>query len=648
MDDLFILSDDVLIFPVEDLQPDLRERLTWTPGDFVLTKTHSRMRSKIVDPCTAQILNALRNPARLPEVISQVAANNSLDAEATAQALGPELFGYIQRGILIPADENTARSGPWKHPGETYGDYTIDKLIQRVDKAEIYRASNINERVVLKVGAIPGAPNQFDPLANEADILTHLAGIGSPKLVSHRVENGHRILAVEFISGSDPITAARRARTNNTLSRQDLKRIVLGVANAYSALHDRGVLHGDVHPKNIIIMDDLSPMLIDFGFAVRSDGTRIVPRVGIERYLEPECAQMMLRTGRMSHSSCAGEQYSVASVVYELLAGQGHFYQSPEKERLLRQIVEDDPLPLGKIGLSGFKPVEIVLRKALAKRPEHRFDTMRDFANALVEAWDEADRSRPQSAAGKRHAAGDNARQFLENCQRAEFIDDVLSMPPACSVNFGGAGVAYALYRAGLVSEDAERIELAEMWIARTRQCAVDRENFFNKTMDLTQATVRDASILHGIAGVHYVRMLIARAGRALGTMARNPGPAGRFHREYIVGHGSGARELSGCVGDRAGIGPRQSIRRSQSHRTNWRRTVRDHVRRVVCRSAHQKGAAVRVCAWSLRGALRDAPMEPRPELAIGCAGTGSARSADVARRWAWRCPSAAAQRRQQ
>jgi len=79
-------------------------------------------------------------------------------------------------------------------------------------------------------------------------------------------------------------------------------------------------------------------------------------------------------------------------------------------------------------------------------------------------------------------------------------------------VNYGSAGVAYALYRMASSSEDAELLALADVWSARSIRELVNDKAFYNKDLDVTPETVGRISLFHSAVGVHAVQALIAQA----------------------------------------------------------------------------------------------------------------------------------------
>src|SRR5207244_2174677 len=116
-------------------------------------------------------------------------------------------------------------------------------------------------------------------------------------------------------------------------------------------------------------------------------------RGGIGFFLEPEFARARLDGHRPPRLNPLGEQYSVAALVYLVLAGAHHLRFSPEKQAMRRQTVEEPPLAFLDLGLAPSPAVEAVLGRALAKERTERFASVAELTTAFRAAT-RADRRR--------------------------------------------------------------------------------------------------------------------------------------------------------------------------------------------------------------------------------------------------------------
>jgi serine/threonine protein kinase len=135
--------------------------------------------------------------------------------------------------------------------------------------------------------------------------------------------------------------------------------LVVRVMEAYERLHGLGVLHGDIHPRNVLVGPRHEVSLIDFGMAVApglAGGRR--GRGGIDFYQEPELARALLAGASGPAPSAAGEQYALAAMVYLLLTGGYTHDFSLERDEMLRQLLAQPPVAFRQRGAQRLGAVE--------------------------------------------------------------------------------------------------------------------------------------------------------------------------------------------------------------------------------------------------------------------------------------------------
>ena len=222
-------------------------------------------------------------------------------------------------------------------------------------------------------------------------MLRALDGSVTPTLVEAGEHEGRPLLALSWCDAVDVHEAAAKARGRGPAGRDDLLEIVCAILEAYARIHEQGVVHGDVHPRNVLIDEAMHVTVIDFGLGriIGSDDLGEPPRGGIDFFMEPELAARLLAGEPPLPADPLGEQYSIAALGYLLLTGAHAQRFSLEESEMLRQLVDDDPLPFSAQGVAGLHPVEEVLRRALAKDPGLRFEDLAAFAAAFRQATTE-------------------------------------------------------------------------------------------------------------------------------------------------------------------------------------------------------------------------------------------------------------------
>ncbi|HSA56469.1 MAG TPA: protein kinase, partial [Gemmatimonadaceae bacterium] len=183
------------------------------------------------------------------------------------------------------------------------------------------------------------------------------------------------------------------------LPAEEIRRVVADVGAALDYAHRRGVVHRDVKPANILV-DEEHATVADFGIAHRvvDDATGQLTATGIvigtPAYMSPEQA-----TGS-SELDARSDVYSLGCVVYEMLTGVPPFHGGSAHRIIGKHLQEAVPSPrLARPSLA--RSVDDVLQRAMAKSPDDRFASTREFVAALDAAL-----GHPTDSTGMRHSAG--------------------------------------------------------------------------------------------------------------------------------------------------------------------------------------------------------------------------------------------------
>ncbi|MET0557333.1 MAG: lanthionine synthetase LanC family protein [Solirubrobacterales bacterium] len=518
--DRFVLPEDVVLTPVGELPDDLREGFAHGEGDCAVTRPMARGSSTVVDAESASLLERFREPTTIVEAVIAYSKAEGVSPDETLDAAFGMLSGLVADGLLVAADSKLAEPiATSLAAGDRVGAFELVEAVHVIVDSEVHlaRASD-GAAVAIKV-ARPGFEHGLgDALAREATFLQRLDGTAGPRLLDAGHHDEQPFLAVSWCPGVDVLAAAGLARElEPEAARAELLRLGEQTIAAYARLHAAGVLHGDVHPRNVLADPDGEVALIDFGFAAEAEPAAgpptHFPRAGVDFFLEPEAAAARLAGAPPVPASVAGEQYAVAALVYLLLSG-GHTQDfSLEPEEMLRQLRDRPPLPFAERGCRGFDAAEAVLARALAKGPTERFPAIADFLLAFrVAAAEDRDRAMVASESGRpeRLRLLDEVLERLAAPDGELFADGIPA--PTASVQNGAAGFALALLRIAGLRGDPELLALADLWAVRARLAAGSEEAFWNAELEITPETFGESSLFHNRAGIHCVEALIAAA----------------------------------------------------------------------------------------------------------------------------------------
>jgi|HubBroStandDraft_3_1064219.scaffolds.fasta_scaffold03362_2 serine/threonine protein kinase len=605
--DPLVLPGDVVLVPVETLPEAVRAHLGWQAGDWAISRPGSRVPSRLLDAASAELVRGFREPTTIVEAVVRYSRGRREDAERALDEAFPLLQRLWAERFLAEAGSQAAeRIRASFAPGEVVGSdggrggggWEVVSCVQQLADSELYqvrgrargfpapplRQDEGETRgpgwAALKIERRAGATGPL--IEREAAILSHLAGspAGAPRLLGAGEHEGRRFLTCQWCAGIDAGTAAAELREWGAAGRGELLALVRAVLRAYAALHERGVVHGDVHPRNVLVSAAGGVRLIDFGlarwrWAPADEPEPGVPaasvnvpggapeRGGVGFFYEPEYAAAALAGAPAPAATRAGEQYALGAMLYLMASGEHYLDFSLERERMLRQVLEQPPLPFSARGVEPWPELESLLARALAKEGRERFAGVAEMAAAAERVrpramerarpaaaatssgdrpvelagarpapgerppepeepeWVAAERGRPPapertprpaaSARSPRPAASALLDRFLARTAPESELLAAGPPPPAASINFGAAGVACALLRIASARGDAELLSRADLWSVRAAGLAGE-DAFYSRALDITPQTVGRVSPYHTASGVWAAAALVAHA----------------------------------------------------------------------------------------------------------------------------------------
>ena len=213
----------------------------------------------------------------------------------------------------------------------------------------------------------------------EAEEGRALAQVGSPYVARcHGIEriDGEAYLVVEYVPGRN----LAEVRRDGPLDLAQVVRILAQLAEGVAAVHARGLIHRDIKPANVILHDDGTPRLVDFGLAAHLGGSRLRELSGSPPYMAPEQAR-----AEWDRIDFRTDVFGLGGVLYKLLTDHAPHAGSTLTE-ILEHAKKADVTPPRQLDPTIPAPVEAVCLKALAAAPENRYTTALEFAAALRQA----------------------------------------------------------------------------------------------------------------------------------------------------------------------------------------------------------------------------------------------------------------------
>lgn len=269
------------------------------------------------------------------------------------------------------------------------GTYEVRGVVDRGGMGIVFEAEHVRLRRKVAIKVLPTHLAQEQKallrFQREAELVGLLQHPHIVQVVDYdTTERGEPYIVMEFLAGE---SLELRLAREPVLPLPFVVRIATQVASGLAAVHQALIVHRDLKPANIFLTalptEDVHIKLLDFGIGKRLGGRQRLTGendvMGTPDYMPPEQA-----LGRTAHVDQRGDQYSLAVIVYEMLAGRRPYLG--DMTEILEQVIGGEAPPIEGLVRGLPDGVGLVLRRAMAKSPEQRFDTVVEFAEALAVA----------------------------------------------------------------------------------------------------------------------------------------------------------------------------------------------------------------------------------------------------------------------
>lgn len=265
------------------------------------------------------------------------------------------------------------------------GGYRILRPLGEGGMGKVYLAvkEGTEDRVALKVLPPKRAAEEEQALRRfrrETDLSRRVTHPNLARTLDFGAEGGVHFMVLEYIPGETLYQAVKEAK-GGPLRVTDAARLFLKVIDGLDAAHKIGLIHRDIKPSNIMITPEGDAKLLDLGLA-RALGeetqlTRPNIVVGTLDYMSPE--QLM----NASKADCRSDLYSLGCTLYFTLAGRPPFEGGDMVNKIFKQRMED-PEPLERVARGVPASFAAIVKKLMAKDPDHRYQTASDLRADLA------------------------------------------------------------------------------------------------------------------------------------------------------------------------------------------------------------------------------------------------------------------------
>ncbi|MCH2211381.1 MAG: serine/threonine protein kinase [Fuerstiella sp.] len=339
-----------------------------------------------------QVVQAIAEHPELEQQIRELAATAMIVDEMAAFQSGD----FTEVAIAAVSADDFQPGVPRSSPGLRIGKYELLEEIGRGGMGVVYRAhqTDLNRDVALKM--IPNAEfvavDNLARLRREALAAGHLSHPNVVPVYDVGEQDGYPWFCMKFIDGETLSDRLQRG----AMGTQEAVRLILPIVDAIRTAHAEGILHRDLKPSNILIADDGTPFVTDFGLSKRTQFsaqsqshlsgkrdasiTTTGAILGTPAWMSPEQAE-----GQTAVIGYASDIYSLGAVLYAMLTGRPPFQAATPLETLL-MVIEQEPPSVRITNPSIDSDLEMIVTKCLQKPADLRYLTADALAQDL-RAW---------------------------------------------------------------------------------------------------------------------------------------------------------------------------------------------------------------------------------------------------------------------
>ena len=262
--------------------------------------------------------------------------------------------------------------------GKTISHYKILEKLGQGGMGVVYKAEDLKLHRFVALKFLPPHVSDDEAAQRFANEAHAVSALDHPNICAiyeiDQTPEGQMFIAMPCYDGASLLEMIRKG----PLTLDEAVGIASQIARGLAKAHEKGIVHRDVKPGNILVTNDGLAKVVDFGLAklaTQARLTRVGTTVGTIMYMSPEQAQGEEADER-------SDIWSLGVVLYEMATGRPPF-EGEHEQAIIYSILNKTPEPVGRLLPGAPKELERILTTALAKKPDERYQRMSELAADL-------------------------------------------------------------------------------------------------------------------------------------------------------------------------------------------------------------------------------------------------------------------------
>lgn len=341
-------------------------------------------RDYLINDSIKHFLDRFKDPKSLEEVISEF----EKEFDHSSENLKNHCFGIfkiaLKKGFLVPETklESISSVDPYFGPENIIGDYKVISVISNKKMVDIYRVTHLQSheiRVIKLLNSIKAPDSksfkkELGFFRLEKSLLMKGRGISSIyQIFDYREEEEFAYMVLELIQG---MGIPRFFRKSNPLSEQNEFKLIENILRGFAELHKGEIIHGDIHPSNILVNEKMEVKIIDLGMSIDSakSGNEIVKVGGVLYYLPPERIKPISIDKFSFRPDFLSDVYQIGMIIYFTLYRKvpftGFIWEELSDQIQGKELDFPDQTAWGRPILQAYK---MLIKKCTVKTPTQRY-----------------------------------------------------------------------------------------------------------------------------------------------------------------------------------------------------------------------------------------------------------------------------------